>query len=330
MEAKAGRVLMVGLAGPDLSDGEKRSLLRLRPGGVILFRRNLDSRARLAALMEELDQVLPDSPWLAIDQEGGRVSRLEPWIGPTCSAFERAADGPDAAFEFGLETGRELSALGFNLDFAPVVDLCPADRANGIGDRSWGTDPEQVAGLTGRFQDGLHSSGVAGCLKHFPGLGDTAVDSHLELPVCRRDRDLLERVDMLPYRELGPSSPAVMVCHASFPTLDRTAGRPASLSPPIITGLLREQLGYSGMVCADDMEMGAVAPLDVEGSAAVQAVRAGADLLPYCADHDRAAAARDALAREAARNPEFAARLTEAAGRVRNTAERWPRRYPVR
>lgn len=330
MEANPGRVLLVGLAGPDLTSGEKLSLEKLRPGGVILFRRNLDTRERLAALLEELDSVLPAAPWIAIDQEGGRVSRLEPWIGPTPSAWERAAAGPHEAYRHGRETGRELANLGFNLDFAPVVDLCPPDTPNGIGDRSWGIDPEQVSGLTGRFLEGLHSAGVAGCIKHFPGLGDTAVDSHLELPVCRRDGELLQRVDMLPYRELGTLSPAVMVCHASFPTLDPVEGRPASLSPAIITGLLREQIGYCGMVVADDMEMGAVAPLDRDGSAAVQAIRAGADLLPYCADPDRAAAAWEALSREAQDDPDFASRLEEAAVRVEKTAADWPRRYPGR
>jgi beta-N-acetylhexosaminidase len=321
-EADAGRVLMVGLTGPELSSGEKRSLEQVRPGGVILFRRNLDSRERLARVMLDLDGVLVDSPWIAVDQEGGRVSRLEPWIGPTPSASVLGSAGPDEAHRFGRETGRELARFGFNLDFAPVVDLCPPDRPNGIGDRSWGTDPEAVAELTGRFLDGLHTAGVAGCLKHFPGLGDTVVDSHVEMPVCRRDKDALLRVDMLPYRELGRSAPVVMVCPVP--------GRPASLSPPIITGLLRELVRYTGMVTADDMEMGAVAHLDTDGAAAVQAIRAGTDLLPYCADLDRALAARDALVRETERDRAFAGRLEQAAKTVRSTAERWPRRYPVR
>ena len=330
LAADAGRVLMVGLSGPDLTSGEKKSLEQLRPGGVILFRRNLDSPERLAVLMEDLDRLLPAFPWLAVDQEGGSVSRLEPWIGATPSACERASAGPGEAYRFGRETGRQLASLGFNLDFAPVVDLCPPDRPNGIGDRSWGTDPEKVAGLTGRFLDGLHSTGVAGCLKHFPGLGDTAVDSHLELPVCRRDGGMIERVDMLPYRELGPSAPAIMVCHASFPTLDSEEGRPASLSPAIITRYLREQIGFTGMVATDDMEMGAVAPLDVDGSAAVQAIRAGADLLPYCADLNRAGAARDALVREAEADNRFAGRLHQGAVRVLETAGDWPRKFPGR
>jgi len=121
-----------------------------------------------------------------------------------------------------------------------------------------------------------------------------------------------------------------MVCHASFPTLDPEQGRPASLSPAIITRHLREQIGYAGMVATDDMEMGAVAPLDVDGSAAVQAIRAGADLLPYCADLDRAGAARDALVREAEVDNRFAVRLQQAAVKVRETAKNWPRRYPAR
>lgn len=322
---RVGTPLLVGLRGPDLEPDEAHRIAELSPGGVILFRRNLDRPERLAALVRDLEAVLAP-PWLlAIDQEGGRVARLEPWSGPTPAAARLAEAGADVAFRFGNATGRALLALGFDLDFAPVVDLCPPEAPNGIGDRSFGIDPRTTAHLAGSFLDGLQSAGVAGCLKHFPGLGDTAVDSHLELPVVTRDRATLERFDLAPYRSLGPRAAAVMVGHGNYPGLGCPPGVPASLSSEVVAGVLRGTLGYDGVVVSDDLEMGAVAPLDRDGRAATAAVAAGCDLLPYCSDLDRARAARDALARAAEESDRFRARLDDAARAVRRLAARWPR-----
>src|SRR6185503_1125623 len=169
----AGRVIMVGFAASRPERELLEKLRALQPGGVILFRRNLESPEALAELVLALREVLPPHPLLAVDQEGGRVSRLEPWLGPTPTAERWAQQEEDAVRRFGATTGEVLRGLGFNLDFAPVVDLCPPGAANGIGDRSFGTDPEAVSVQAGAFLDGLQSAGVAGCLKHFPGLGDT-------------------------------------------------------------------------------------------------------------------------------------------------------------
>lgn len=324
----AGSTLMVGIAGPSLDAEERRRLSDLRPGAVILFRRNLDAPARLADLVEDLAGIVPDPFVLAVDQEGGRVSRLAPWIGETPAADRIARAGAERAFGFGVATGRVLSALGFDLDFAPVVDLCPPGAPNGIGDRSFGTDPVAVAHVAGSFLDGLQRSGVAGCLKHFPGLGDTRVDSHAALPVIEREAGVLHERDLVPYRILGRRPAAVMIGHGNYPTLGVDAGIPATLAPEIVTGLLRRDLGYDGLVVSDDLEMGAVAPLDGGGRAAVAAIGAGCDLLPYCADLDRAARARDALAGAANESPGFARRLAEAASTVRAFAARWPRHRP--
>ncbi len=323
----AGRVLLIGFDGSRLEDATRDAVRALGPAGAILFRRNLDDAEVLPRLMDDLSGVLPPPYLLAIDQEGGRVSRLEPWIGPTPSAAAIASLGEDAATRYGAATGRALRALGFNVDFAPVADLSEADARNGIGDRSFGTDPRRVAALAGAFLAGLQSAGVAGCLKHFPGLGRTDVDSHREMPTCPLGRDRIESEDLVPFRELAAAAAIVMVGHGRYPALD-PAPRPASLSPRIVGGLLRRRLRYRGLVATDDLEMGATRPRDDRGSAAVAAVRAGCDLALYCRDLDRAAAARDALASEAERDPDFARRLAEAAAAVERTASRWKASLP--
>lgn len=323
-KATAGEVLLVGIPGAELDEATRERLVDLAPAGVTIFRRNLDTPERWAELRARLEQALPPAPLLAIDQEGGRVSRLAPWIGPTPTAETLGRLGPDAAQGFGRLTGEVLRALGFNLDFAPVVDLCAASVGNGIGDRSFGVDPFEVARVADAFVDGLQSVGVAGCLKHFPGLGDTCVDSHVELPVVERDVDALAADAWVPFATIGERAATVMVGHGSYPALEGAAGIPASLSHRVVRETLRERLGFGGLVVTDDLEMGAVAPLDRQGSAAVDAVAAGCDLALYCADLDAATAARDALAVAARADDRFAGRLGDAATAVRRAATRWP------
>jgi len=328
VEAQAGRVLMVGFRGPSLGSDERRALGELAPAGVILFRRNLETPGDLLHLLADVHELLPAPPLLALDQEGGRVSRLEPWIGPTPPAAELARGGGQATFRFGRAIGNGLRALGFNLDFAPVVDLCTPEAPNGIGDRSYGTAAVIVAQIAGSFLDGLQQAGVAGCLKHFPGLGDTDVDSHKSLPRVTRELRRLEEEDLLPYRLLGERAAAVMVGHGHYAALDPQPGLPATLSSTIVRGLLRQRLAYRGVVVSDDLEMGAVAPLDGDGRAAVAAIAAGCDLILYCSDLDRARRARRALVEAAGSDPAFAARLEEAARTVTRAAARWPAPRP--
>jgi len=319
----SGRTLMIGLPGGELDDVTVERVRRLAPGGVILFARNLDSAAQTTALLGQLRDLVPHPLLCALDQEGGRVSRLERWVGPTPTAQTLSGKGEETILRFGRATARGLHSLGFNLDFAPVVDLCKPDTTNGIGNRSFGTDPARASVLAGAFLTGLQGEGVAGCLKHFPGLGPTSVDSHEQLPTAERDADDLRRLDLLPYRRLGPRAASVMVGHGHYPGLDASPGLPATLSSSIVNGLLREEIGFRGLVVSDDLEMGAVAPLDEDGAGAVRAIRAGCDLLLYCASLDRAERAAAALVREAADEPGFAHRLAEAAQAVAAAAERW-------
>jgi beta-N-acetylhexosaminidase len=323
LQRLAGTTLMVGLAGPQLDPKSAGRLERLAPGGVILFRRNLDSVEQTLALLDEIRQRLGSELIVALDQEGGRVSRLAPWVGPTPSAAELARAGAPAVRRFAQATARALRVLGFGLDFAPVVDLCAPGATNGIGDRSFGEDPEEVCRLAGAFLAALQAEGVAGCLKHFPGLGNTAVDTHVELAVAGGGLAQLER-DLLPYHRLAGDAACVMVGHGHYPDLDPSPRRPASLSPRIVRGLLRDEIGFAGLVVTDDLEMGAVATHDVDGAAAVAAMDAGCDLLLYCSDLDRAETASLALARRAAGDGAFARRLAAAALAVRRLARARP------
>ncbi len=320
----AGRVLMVGVPGGRLDARTTRLLAELQPGGVILFSRNLESPAQTVHLLDDLRERLPRPALFAVDQEGGRVSRLARWIGATPPAAALAAAGEATAEGFGRVTASALRALGFNLDFAPVVDVSGGDATHGIGDRSWGSDPLAVTRLAGSFLDGLEEGGVAGCLKHFPGLGATEVDSHVALPTVLRSRRELEEVELLPFRRLAARAPAVMVAHAHYPALDPTPGVPASLSAAVVSGLLRSALGFGGLVVTDDLEMGAVAPLDVLGDAAPRAIDAGCDLLLYCADLERARRARERLASRARSDAAFRERLRESATTIARFAARWP------
>jgi beta-N-acetylhexosaminidase len=319
----ASGCLMIGLSGATIDAGEAERIRELDPAGLILFRRNLQEFEQARALVDDFVGLVSRPPLIAIDQEGGRVSRLEGWVGPTLTARQLSERPVEQTREFGGTTGRALRCLGVNLDFAPVADLSAADSQNGIGDRAFATDPRIVARSARAFLDGLQESGVAGCLKHFPGLGDTSVDSHLSLPTVRRDRTRLEREDLLPYRELGNLPASVMVGHGHYPAFDGDTPLPATMSRRIVTEQLRGRLGYRGLVVSDDMEMGAIADLDRDGEAGVAAIRAGCDLLLYCADLERASITASALADAATSDPELDRRLRDASSRVASFARRW-------
>lgn len=314
---------MVGLPSTELDRATRERLAHIRPGGLILFRRNLQGPEQIAKLIADVRGISLEPLLVALDQEGGRVSRLEPWIGVTPSAVQLTAAGADATRSFARRTAGALLALGFNVDFAPVVDICPSEATNGIGDRSFSTDPERVADQARAFLSGLQGGGVAGCLKHFPGLGATSVDSHQMLPICSRARDELLAIDIEPFRRLAADAAMIMVGHAHYPALEPETDLPATMSRRIVTGLLRESLGFEGLIVTDDLEMGAVAPIDIDGSAAVRAIDAGCELLLYCASLERAERARSALIVRADADERFSRKLQVAASKVEQTSRRW-------
>ena len=310
-----GQLLMVGIPGPSLDRATRRRLARIRPGGIILFRRNVRSLAQLRRLCADLHRAYP-KVLIGIDHEGGRVNRLPPPFTAFPPARSVAAAGsPRVAFAVGRAMGRELASVGIDVDFAPVLDVLTHPRNRVIGDRAFGSTPAQVATLGLALARGLRAGGVIPCGKHFPGHGATRGDSHVVLPRVRRGRAELARIDLVPFRRaVAARIPCIMTAHVLYPALDRSS--PASLSAPIVTGILRRTFGFRGVIVSDDLEMGAVAQRLSPEDAAVRAVAAGTDMLLVCADLGVAERARDGLAAALTDGRIARDRVREAAARI--------------
>ena len=332
MRHDVGQLLWIGFHGTTAPRALTRKLAAGEVGATILFKRNLSFRDAaqencdldaVEALVSALHVAAPDgTPALvAIDQEGGVVQRVRSpaTVWPPMRAHDRL--GPDhddelMAEQVGLAMGRELRALGFDIDFAPVLDVHTNPANPIIGDRAFGTDPAIVARRALAFARGLDLAGVLACGKHFPGHGDTATDSHLELPRIDHAWERLERIELLPFaRAAAAGMPMIMTAHVVFAALDAT--RPATLSPQVIEGLLRGKLGYRGVIISDDLDMKAIADHIGVAAAAVDAIRAGCDVLLLCRDEAHQAAAEEALIREAERDSELRRKVSAAARRVR-------------
>jgi len=282
-----GQLLQVGFHGTTVPGDLRELIFAGRVGGVTLFSRNLRDPEQALALTQELHACAPpDLPLLiSIDQEGGRVQRLrEPW---TCwPAMRCVGERGDVAATQAIATALavELADLGIGLNFAPVVDVDTRPDNPVIGDRSFARTPERVAQLACAFIEKLQAGGVAACAKHFPGHGDTHLDSHLDLPCVDHPLDRLRRVELHPIQAAARAGVAsMMTAHIVFPALDRK--RPATLSPSVL-GLIRDDLGYDGVVWSDDLEMGAVAKHFDVRTRVLGSLEAGVDGLLICSQAD--------------------------------------------
>ncbi len=273
----AGRLIMVRITGTEL-DAATRSFLQTNAvRGACLFRNNMSDEAQLSSLNSELLAVMGGSALIALDQEGGAVVRST-WVPAPPSAMALgAADDLDLAQRTGAAVGRAVKALGFNWNFAPVLDLNNNPHNPVIAERSFGADPQRATELAMAWMAGSESAGVACCVKHFPGHGDTSVDSHRDLPTVDKPRAELEQFEFAPFRQAAAVAPAMMTAHIVYPTLD--AEFPATMSRRILTGLLREEWHYQGVVITDAMDMHAIAHRYGAGHAAVNALAAGADMV---------------------------------------------------
>lgn len=279
---KVGQLFFLPIPGTKLTLGGERILRMIRPGGVILFSHNFSTAEEARSFISELKAIISPPPLIAIDEEGGSVSRLGAITSPMPSAMAVGATGSEIlAYRQGQLTGRLLSFLGVDINFAPVLDLSLGPPENGIGVRSFGSDPDLVIRMGRSYLKGLHREGVAGVVKHFPGLGASKVDSHHELPLIKRKRNRLIEEDISPFRQLlsSPPYPSVMVGHGYYPHLAPGEKLPASLSPVIVSELLRDELGVSGLIFTDDLAMGAVVADFSLAEAAVKALDAGAEVL---------------------------------------------------
>ena len=309
LEQQIGQLFFIGLPGTEL-DAEARALIEdIKPGGVIIFGRNVAAPEQLRQLLEEISALLPVHPLFGIDQEGGLVDRLRKIATPMPSARVIRQHGDLAgARALGRLTGEMLRLLGFNMNFAPVMSIMTEERdllSNGLYSRSFGRSPGEVLGYTTVYMRGLQGTGCLGCLKHFPGIGAGEIDSHEEMPVVGLTHDDLIAQDLAPYIELFQRRDdrvrAVMVSHGGFPNIDISKGttggllEPASLSYSIVTKLLREELGYQHLVLTDDLEMGAISRHTPIEGAVLRAFLAGNDMMLICANPDMIRRGYDAL-----------------------------------
>ena len=322
-----GQLLVGGFLGTDLPASFAAALARGERAGAILFRRNLEDLGQTAELCSTIWAAAPSElpPIVGVDQEGGRVARLPaPFFALPPMARLGQLDDPDLTFRLARTVGVQLRALGFSLDFAPVLDVGSNPDNPVIGDRSFGPTPELVVRHGLAFARGLAHGGVGACGKHFPGHGDTSRDSHLELPFVEHDLARLRALELVPFAAAAAAGlPALMSAHVVFRALD--AERPATLSPALCTELLRRELGFCGVLFSDDLEMGAIGQGFGIEQAAIQAVAAGCDLLLICRDEALQERAHAALVRQAEQDARFAARCREAVGRSLDMRRRAPR-----
>jgi beta-N-acetylhexosaminidase len=316
---EAGSLIVVGLSGTELTGLERTWLKLVRPGGTILFRRNIADALQTRVLLGEISSFCAPRALRCVDLEGGTVDRLRDALAampaaqlvaradasPTRSQKARANGAPRSiAYQHGELIGRGVKAFGFNVTLAPVLDLALQHSAQVMGTRSTGSNADEVVAFARPFLAGLASQGVSGCGKHFPGLGGGTKDSHFDTPEVERRWNELWAEDIAPYRALRDELPMVMVNHAAYP---HTKGKdlPATASPFWITEVLRKRIGYRGLIFSDDMEMGGILKFLPMEEAAVAAIRAGMDMIEVCHSPELILCAYEALITEAERSTAF-------------------------
>ncbi len=289
----AGQMMMIRLQGTELDDDSAHFLRTNHIRAVCLFRKNMVDAAQLSRLTSDLRDVMGERALIAIDQEGGAVVRTT-WVpSPPSGMALGATDDPMLCREVGAAVARGLKSLGFNWNFAPVLDLNNNLNNPVIAERSFGDHPQRATELALAWMDGSLAEGVSCCVKHFPGHGDTHVDSHRDLPTVTKPREALEMLEFAPFHA-ATRAPAMMTAHIIYTALD--SDHPATLSRRILTDLLRTQWHYPGVIITDGMDMKAIADRYGAGLAAAQALVAGADMVMALGARDTQQESLDAIA----------------------------------
>ncbi len=316
LRTQVGQLLIMGFDGVEASAKLRTTLKSLQPGGVILFARNIQTPQQTWTLLDDCARAIATPMFRCVDMEGGTVDRLKDVVAPAPSAADVAATGNRKAFRLhGHVIGDEVRALGFNTDFAPVVDLGFEPSRSVLTSRTVSAHPKKTVAYAREFLRGLKDAGVLGCGKHFPGLGEANLDTHHELPAITKSSARLFKEDLQPYAALHRQMPFIMVAHAAYPevTKDRT---PASLSKRWIEGILRKRIGYRGLIISDDLEMGGVQKAAPIEQAAVETIAAGADIFLVCHNAEYVWRAYEAVLSRAERDRRFTRRVTESAARI--------------
>ncbi|MBQ1914629.1 MAG: glycoside hydrolase family 3 protein [Selenomonadaceae bacterium] len=284
LKEKIGQMVMIGIHGTDVTEDSLFMLHQYHIGGIILFDRNMESQEQVkklnAHLQKEAQEKLP--LFIGVDEEGGIVSRMKDALPPPPSEKEIGETGdPENARTWAAKTAAALKGIGFNMNFAPAADLGLEPG------RSYSSDPAVVTEFVGEAAKGYEQEHLIYCLKHFPGLGKSTVDTHNDASIVNASRSELQEEDLLPFRTLiaekNPEDYFILVSHAIYPALGDEL--PASTSPSIQTGLLRHELGYNGVIITDDIAMGAVSKTYTPGELAVKAVEAGTDIVLTCHEY---------------------------------------------
>ena len=315
--------MIIGFEGTEITPPLSSLLGRLQPAGVILFARNIKAPEQAWRLLRGCQKCVSEPLFTCVDLEGGTVDRFRDALGPAPSAAEVFATDDRKLFrKHGQIIGANCRALGFNVDFAPALDLAFEASRSVMGSRAVSADPRQVVRYARDFLAGLDAAKVLGCGKHFPGLGEGKLDSHHELPVIEKSLKRLWAQDLVPYRTLRRQLPMVMVSHAAYPEVTKTK-TPASLSKIWITDILRKRIGYKNLIVSDDLEMGGVLSAAPVGEAAVEFVRAGGDLCLVCHREDYVLQAHKALVKAAESDKHFAWRVADSTRRVAAFKKKW-------
>lgn len=317
LRQKVGQMLMVGIEGTEVDDDFKSFINECEAGTVILFGDNITSASQLTQLTNSIKECAGDIPFIiGMDEEGGDVTRLPDDIQSMPSAFAVASsESTDYCYNAGYQIGKQVTAFGLNTGFSPVLDVWTNPENTVIGDRAYGKTSDEVCAYGIADMKGLNDAGAIPVVKHFPGHGDTVTDSHYGLPTVTKTENELWETELIPFKTaIDNNVPAIMVAHMLCTKLDDQY--PSSLSNSIVTSLLREEMGFNGVVFTDDLTMGAIADEYSLGQAGVLAVKAGCDVLSVCHGYDNAKEVLEAVV-NAVNNGEIdEARINESVKRI--------------
>jgi beta-N-acetylhexosaminidase len=301
LEEKVGQLFQVGFQSKSIDREIKDLIENYHIGGVIYFTRNIENLEQTASLSKNLQQLALNSGsgiplFISVDQEGGKVRRIKDLTYFPANIEIGATGDKELSRKAAAVTAKELKGLGINVNLAPVLDVNNNPANPVIGERSFGADPILVAEMGVAYIKGLQAEGIIATAKHFPGHGDTAVDSHFDLPVINHSRERLDQVELYPFKkaiEAGVDS--IMAAHIYFSTIEPEAGIPATLSKAVLNDLLREELNFDGVIITDDMEMGAIKNSFGTAAGAVKTIEAGADIVLISHSYDKQKQAIEAL-----------------------------------
>jgi beta-N-acetylhexosaminidase len=316
LRSQVGQVLICGFDGTEFTPELCNRFSVMQPGGIILFKRNLVAAEQTHSLLRESQRAVAVPMFLCVDMEGGTVDRLRDMIAPVPPVSQVAATGLKKLYrEHGRLLATEVRALGFNVDFTPVLDLGLPESSKVLTSRTVSASPAETIAYAKELLQGLKDCHVIGSGKHFPGLGASNLDSHVGLPTVHRSLKQLWDEDLLPYRKLKSQLPFVMVAHCAYPSVTKD-NTPASISKKWLTDILRKKIGYRGIILSDDLDMGGVLATASIEDAAIACIRAGADSFLVCQKEDSVNRAYEAVLHEAERDRRFRALVETAAKRI--------------